>query len=206
MQQTPTPPPDPAQQFGKGLGEFIASQVNGALQAARAELQAELDAQIQIRNDMQAQLASTTSSSTRRILQSRIDQANAHIAEISDKIAKLGTRTATKYTGTPQAGTAPPPDFPRGRSNDPPSDLILGSLGIVFVAFPLSIAMARWVWKRTASGPASAAAQQLPAETTRRFDRLEQSVDAIAIEIERISENQRYLTKVMAEGDKKLTG
>jgi hypothetical protein len=34
---------------------------------------------------------------------------------------------------------------------------------------------------------------------TPRLDRLEQSVDAIAIEIERIAEGQRFVTKVMAE-------
>lgn len=32
-----------------------------------------------------------------------------------------------------------------------------------------------------------------------RFDRMEQAVDAIAIEVERISENQRYSTKLMNE-------
>jgi hypothetical protein len=32
-----------------------------------------------------------------------------------------------------------------------------------------------------------------------RLDRLEQAVDAIAIEIERISEGQRFVTRVLAE-------
>ena len=32
-----------------------------------------------------------------------------------------------------------------------------------------------------------------------RLDRLEQAVDAIAIEVERIAEGQRFVTKVMAE-------
>jgi hypothetical protein len=32
-----------------------------------------------------------------------------------------------------------------------------------------------------------------------RFDRLEQAVDAIAIEVERVSEGQRFVTKILAE-------
>ena len=68
-------------------------------------------------------------------------------------------------------------------------------IGILFVAFPLALTISRYIWKRSTSAPAPA----LSAEQTRRFDRLEQSVDAIAIEIERISENQRYLTRVLAD-------
>lgn len=37
------------------------------------------------------------------------------------------------------------------------------------------------------------------ADSTARFDRLERGIDAIAIEVERISEGQRFVTKMMAE-------
>ncbi|MEO7367846.1 MAG: hypothetical protein ABIZ36_07815 [Gemmatimonadaceae bacterium] len=40
---------------------------------------------------------------------------------------------------------------------------------------------------------------QLSADSTARFDRLERGIDAIAIEVERISEGQRFVTKMMAE-------
>ncbi|MEP6509029.1 MAG: hypothetical protein ABJC63_12465 [Gemmatimonadales bacterium] len=39
----------------------------------------------------------------------------------------------------------------------------------------------------------------LSADSTARFDRLERGMDAIAIEVERISEGQRFVTKMMAE-------
>jgi hypothetical protein len=43
--------------------------------------------------------------------------------------------------------------------------------------------------------------QQLPAtdEVDQRLDRLQQSVDAVAIEVERIGEAQRFTTKLAAE-------
>jgi hypothetical protein len=39
----------------------------------------------------------------------------------------------------------------------------------------------------------------IPADVQNRLERIEQAVEAVAIEVERISESQRYLTKLMAE-------
>lgn len=39
----------------------------------------------------------------------------------------------------------------------------------------------------------------LPPEVTSRLERIEQAVDAIAIEVERISEGQRFTTKLLTE-------
>ena len=46
---------------------------------------------------------------------------------------------------------------------------------------------------------AEAKRPQLPAEVTARLERMEQSLDAISVEIERISEGQRFTTKLLAE-------
>ncbi len=40
---------------------------------------------------------------------------------------------------------------------------------------------------------------QIPQEMTTRLERMEQSIDAIAVEVERISEGQRFTTKLLAE-------
>ena len=39
----------------------------------------------------------------------------------------------------------------------------------------------------------------LPPEVSTRLERMEQSLDAIAVEVERISEGQRFTTKLLAE-------
>lgn len=39
----------------------------------------------------------------------------------------------------------------------------------------------------------------IPAEVSTRLERMEQSIDAIAVEVERISEGQRFTTKLLAE-------
>lgn len=40
----------------------------------------------------------------------------------------------------------------------------------------------------------------LPSEVMTRFERMEQSIDAIAVEVERISEGQRFTTRLLSEG------
>lgn len=40
---------------------------------------------------------------------------------------------------------------------------------------------------------------QIPAEVATRLERIEQAVDAIAVEVERISEGQRFTTKLLSE-------
>ena len=41
---------------------------------------------------------------------------------------------------------------------------------------------------------------RVPAEVTSRLERIEQSLDAVAVEVERISEGQRFTTKLLSEG------
>jgi hypothetical protein len=41
---------------------------------------------------------------------------------------------------------------------------------------------------------------RLPIELTDRLERMEQALDSIAIEIERITEGQRFTTKLLSEG------
>ena len=70
---------------------------------------------------------------------------------------------------------------------------ILGSLTIVgAVLYPIARALA----KRIEGRPAAA---QIAPATDARLDRIEHAVEAIAVEVERISEGQRFTTKLLAE-------
>ena len=63
------------------------------------------------------------------------------------------------------------------------------------ILVPLSIGIARRLWRQPP--------RPLPAEPfddiKQRMERLEQAVDAVAIEIERVSESQRFVAKVLVE-------
>ncbi|MEP7001578.1 MAG: hypothetical protein ABI969_13920, partial [bacterium] len=64
----------------------------------------------------------------------------------------------------------------------------------LLVLIPIVLAATRSLWRRGASTPAPHTF-----EGGARFDRLEQAVESIAIEVERISEAQRFAAKLLAE-------
>ena len=85
-------------------------------------------------------------------------------------------------------------------------DVVVPITGIlsVFVLSPLAIAYARSIWRRSSERPALKSAEV--DLITRRLEDLQQSVEAMAIEVERISEGQRFVTKVLSEGKKPSIG
>ena len=66
------------------------------------------------------------------------------------------------------------------------------SIVVVVIGRPMVKAIA-------AKAEADAKNPQLPSEIMNRFERMEQSLDAIAVEVERISEGQRFTTKLLSE-------
>ena len=97
----------------------------------------------------------------------------------------------TANAGVPGAVVPPKPE-PR---NGPPEEVfVLGGMFIFVVLLPLSIALARRIWRRGVATITS-----LPAELTERLTRLEQGMDAVAVEVERIGEGQRYMARLFGE-------
>lgn len=67
--------------------------------------------------------------------------------------------------------------------------------GIVMVlGLPLVIVQARKLWMRDSASAATASP-----ETDHRLERIEQAIDAMAVEVERIAEGQRFVTKLLAD-------
>ena len=76
-----------------------------------------------------------------------------------------------------------------------PTIVMLGAFAtaIVFaIGIPLTKAYSRKI-DGAAKNPG------IPAAVTNRLDRIEQAVEAIAVEVERISEGQRFTTKLLSE-------
>ena len=63
---------------------------------------------------------------------------------------------------------------------------------VTAIGVPIARAYARKVDRGAASPP-------LPGDVTARLERMEQAIDSIAVEVERISEGQRFTTKLLAE-------
>lgn len=69
-----------------------------------------------------------------------------------------------------------------------------------FFAMVVAIVIGRPMVKAIAAkAEAESKRPQIPAEVANRLERIEQAVDAIAVEIERISEGQRFTTKLLSE-------
>lgn len=73
---------------------------------------------------------------------------------------------------------------------------------VALIAIPVTaigIPIARAYARRVERGPTT---PPMPAEMTARLERMEQALDSIAIEVERISEAQRFTTKLLADKSK----
>ena len=66
------------------------------------------------------------------------------------------------------------------------------TLAAIIIGLPLARAFARRMDRRSAPG-------QVPAEVAAQLAQLNQAVDAIALEVERISEGQRFTTRILSE-------
>lgn len=66
-------------------------------------------------------------------------------------------------------------------------------VGVTAIGVPIARAFARRIEREPARQP------PLPPDVTARLERMEQALDSIAIEVERISEGQRFTTKLLAE-------
>jgi hypothetical protein len=72
-------------------------------------------------------------------------------------------------------------------------------LFICVAASAIGIPVARAYAKRIERGPLE---PTMPPDMKTRLERMEQALDSIAIEVERISEAQRFTTKLLAEKSK----
>ena len=69
----------------------------------------------------------------------------------------------------------------------------------VVFALPTMAIMTRMLLKHREKMASLRAPAERPPESDARLARLEQAVEAIAVEVERIGESQRFLTKVLTE-------
>jgi hypothetical protein len=121
-------------------------------------------------------------------LEARIATLDERIADVEKQIAAADanvSRTAAIPGSQPAPGPRPPDPGP------PEEFWVLTGIFLFVVGLPLSIAYARRIWKKSVG-----AVSALPQEIYERFNRIDHAIDAVAIEVERVGEGQRYLTRV----------
>jgi len=203
VEQLPTPPspPPPPQIITTGPGgtviEVPARPLTGREVAALRQRGSELSRQLNSASNRRDQLASQledAEGANKAGIEQRITQLDQRIMGIEADIAQNGRLLASAPASALAQSTETRAQAPFGLNPGQLTGITI--VGTIFVGFPIAIAMARNIWRR---GGRQASAQPAP-ESAQRMDRLEQAVDAIAIEIERISEGQRFVTRLLTEG------
>ena len=113
--------------------------------------------------------------------------------EISNSVARLASAPAlARNEATVVPGPNPEQIAREALEKVIPVTAILS----VFVFFPIALALSRFLWKRSSTPRVAAGPDRA---TQDRLEQLQQSMDAVAIEVERISEGQRFVTKLMSD-------
>jgi hypothetical protein len=169
------------------------SQVYEAARNQRRELANQLEELEDQRQELHSQLVNTPGSETtiRTGLEQRIASLDQRILAV-DKQLEEANAAVSRAAGIPGAIVPEPPPPPQ--SGPPEEFWVIAGLILVPAAFILTIAYARRLWRRGA-----AAVTAIPQDIYDRFTRVEQSIDSVAVEVERIGEGQRYLTRLMSE-------
>ena len=161
-----------------------------ALRERRSELSNQLQSAEGRRNRL-AEAMERAEGADKAGLEQRVTLLDQRILQLEADIAETG-RVLTSAPAGLLATTETARDFGPLSSGQMTAVSIVFTL---FVLFPIAFAMARLLWKRGTVGKAA-----LPPEAAERLERIEQAVDAVAIEVERISEGQRYVTRVLGTG------
>jgi hypothetical protein len=164
-----------------------------ALEHKRGELSDQLTSAASRRRSLANELRSADDAA-RPGIEARLKVLDERIVKLEQELDRTGDQLAN-VPGNVLATTQMPPEFARTVSKDiVPIVAILS----VFVLGPFAIAMSRLIWKRASAPPRPA----VDTATQQRLEQLQQSVDTIAVEVERISEAQRFVTRLLSEGQR----
>jgi hypothetical protein len=174
-------------------GPASASAIYEGFKAQRQELRNQLNDLEGTRSGIAGQLEDMpVSSPERKPLETRLTDIDSRITSVDQRLA-ANALDISKAAAVPGAVVEPPPEI---RQGPPEEAYVLGGIFMFVVFFPLSIAFARRIWRRS-----SAAVTAVPREIGERLLRMEQAVEATAEEVERIGEGQRFLTRLFTEGE-----
>ena len=199
IQQTPSAPAPPGTPGAPTVAGVPGDQHEiHTLMGQRVELAAQLEALTDRREEVADQLHGAEAAARPGLL-ARLGTLDERIARIEQEILQADDAIAAAVA----AGVvAPPSPEEPMETTEQPWDMstfseeavaVIAGEAIVFAL--IGIILYQIGWRRARSkfsrgGP----------EASGRMDQLQNSVDAIAVEIERISEGQRYVSKLLNEG------
>lgn len=200
----PTPPPVPSVRSPELIPVTVPNgatpqAIYEALRNQRSELRDQLERLQEQRDDIATALkAEDLTGPDREGLAARLRETDARLLSLEQQVAQSDL-AVSKAAAVPGAVVPPPP--PRPRTGPPEEAFAIPIVFTIFVLSPIAIAYARRLWKRGAT-----VITPVPREVTERLEQMGQAVESMAIEIERIGEGQRFLTRVLSEPGSRQLG
>jgi hypothetical protein len=180
-----------AERSAEGSAERAGADVRPALATQEASVQQSDQGGAHattIQHDGKTTTISTDENGVTKIIE------NGKVTTVIDPhtIAQQAAQAATSAIAA-----TPPPAFPRSGDEVPDSvirlvTIVLSILAIIIIGFPLSRAFGRRLDRK-------AAAPNADPDVARRLDRIEQAIETMAVEVERVSEAQRYSARLLTE-------
>jgi hypothetical protein len=170
---------------------------------APREIYQALRAKREVLGEYMSRLLNRRSNVTERLSQPNIGTAERtaleqHLQELNARIIAMEKQIAGADAEVAQAAGIPGAAVP-ARQDGAGSGVPEAAPVIASVFFGIALVIVATAWARRLWKGATKVVTQFPAAFEARFTRFEQSLEAIAIEIERVSEGQRFLTKVLTE-------
>jgi hypothetical protein len=168
-----------------------------ALRARREEISSQLNSVTERRDELVQQVRSAPEGAARTGLEDRIRLLDQRLLGLEGDLASIGSQLAMV-----------PPNlitYSEDRGQSPAGDPDAWEEGLVVGggAVLLGLALLKLYQRFTRRTDKRVAAKNAPAiaADSARLERLEQGVEAIAIEVERISEGQRFVTRLLSESN-----
>ena len=180
----------PAFVFDRG-DNTAPNAIYEGFRAQRRELSNQLDELESTRSAINTSLAKLPASDpARKALEERLGEVDKRIATVDGMLATNSAQLA-QAAAVPGAVVQPPRPI---RQGPPEEAYIVGTVFMLVVLLPLSIALARRIWKKSV-----VTVTAFPRELADRLSRMENAVEATSLEVERIGEGQRFLTNLLTQ-------
>lgn len=205
--QQPAPPappaapaaatPRPGQVVIEGIPTSPSAVYQGLVEQRR-ELRDQLEGLEDRRGELAGRLEDpSVVGADRTGIETRITELDRRITDVDRQIADVDAQVA-RSAAIPGAVVPPPPVI---NSGPPEEAIVVATVFTMIIALVFALAWARRIWKRGAALPPA-----MTPEMSDRFTRLEQALETVAVEVERIGEGQRFVTRLFSEGGGRAIG
>lgn len=197
--QPPAPPGVPQVTVGQNGTVTVNTGTSSPaenLRAARAYRE-ELQDQRETVRSQRSTIASATREDNRNSvdiagLEARLKAYDERLLNLEKQISIADERVA-QASGVPGAVQPDPPPVPRPVDWE---EVFAGGALLSFaLLFPFAIAYSRRIWRRSAKMQVT-----LPPDVATRMQAMEEAIESVAVEVERIGEGQRFMTQALGAG------